>query len=426
MSSSPAAVIDTNSDDPPAEKNGSVSPVTGSSPDTPPVLITACTPNHAAMPPARSMPKRSGDGERGLDAEAHEQGEPADDRQRADEAELVGDDGEDEVAVRQREVAELAVPGTDARAGEAAVGDGEESLVRLVRQPIAVTGDVEEGREAVDPPLARHHERHRRRRRHHRRPDDRRQRHPTDEGDDEDDRSHHDRRAEVGLDQARPSGEPGQQQQRLEAATHVGQVVLAPHEEVGGVDDDGELEEFRRLHGELADGDPGAGVVERDADRRERCEHAGTGDDEGGDGEASQPHEVDPQGDDETDEADAGPHQLAVEQEVRAPPPLRLHLRGGRQHHDEAEHQEGGDDDSDDVEADRRRSALHVPEAHALTAEQDRQATSLAPFGRHLETLQRLLPTLAQRAADGHGQVARDIDEAHCIPRPRRPLVAAP
>ncbi len=120
-------------------------------------------------------------------------------------------------------------------------------------------------------------------------PTHRRQRHATDEGDDEDDRSHHDRRAEVGLDEAGPGGEPGQQQQRLEAAAHVGQVVLAAHEEVGGVDDDGQLEELRRLHRELADGDPGAGVVERDADRRERCEHAGTGDDEGGDGEAAQP-----------------------------------------------------------------------------------------------------------------------------------------
>ena len=54
-----------------------------------------------------------------------EQHEPADDGDRADEAELVGDHGEDEVAVGQRQVAELAVAAADAGAGQAAVGDAE-------------------------------------------------------------------------------------------------------------------------------------------------------------------------------------------------------------------------------------------------------------------------------------------------------------
>ena len=134
LSSSPAAVIDTNSDDPPAEKNGSVRPVTGSSPATPPMLMIACTPNQVAMPPASSMPKRSGAASGGLDPEPHQQHEAADHGDDADEAELVGDHGEDEVAVGERQVAELAVAGADARAGEAAVGDRQEALVRLVRR----------------------------------------------------------------------------------------------------------------------------------------------------------------------------------------------------------------------------------------------------------------------------------------------------
>ena len=47
-----------------------------------------------------------------------------------------------------------------------------------------------------------------------------------------------------------PAANAGEQQQRLEAAAHVGEVVLAAHEQVGGEHHDGELEELRRLHRE--------------------------------------------------------------------------------------------------------------------------------------------------------------------------------
>ena len=87
--------------------------------------------------------------------------------------------------------------------------------------------------------------------------------HAADERHAEHDRRHHDRRAEVALAEAGAGGEAGEQQQRLEAATDVGQVVLAAHEQVGGEEHDGELEELRRLHREVAEGDPRPGVVER-------------------------------------------------------------------------------------------------------------------------------------------------------------------
>ena len=58
----------------------------------------------------------------------------------------------------ERQVAELAVAGADARAGEAAVGDRQEALVRLVREVVAVPGDVEERREALVAVLGREHE----------------------------------------------------------------------------------------------------------------------------------------------------------------------------------------------------------------------------------------------------------------------------
>ena len=83
LSSSPAAIMLTNNELPPAEKNGKVRPVTGMIPVTPPRLTMACTPNQAAIPPASSIPNRSVVGEGGLDAESDEHHEPADDRDRA-------------------------------------------------------------------------------------------------------------------------------------------------------------------------------------------------------------------------------------------------------------------------------------------------------------------------------------------------------
>ena len=107
------------------------------------------------------MPKRSGAASAAWIPNHTSSGESTEHGEGADEPELVGDDGEDEVAVGQRQVAELAVAGADAGAGESAVGDRQEALVRLVRQAVAVAGDVEEGGEAVEPSLARDDERER-------------------------------------------------------------------------------------------------------------------------------------------------------------------------------------------------------------------------------------------------------------------------
>ena len=162
-------------------------------------------------------------------------------------------------------------------------------------------------------------------------------------------------------------GEPGEQDQRLEAAPDVGEVVLAAHEQVGGEDHEGELEELRRLHREVAERRSTLGRRSASrrsartgrASRRRRPRERGTA-------RRRSQSEVDAEGDEQTHRADPGPHQLAVEEEVRAPPALRLGLRRRRQHHHEAEHDEHDDDDGDDVEADRRRPSWDVPEAHPL------------------------------------------------------------
>ena len=50
--------IETISDVPPKEMNGKVNPVTGRRPTTPPTLITNCSRNQEAIPPASNRPKR--------------------------------------------------------------------------------------------------------------------------------------------------------------------------------------------------------------------------------------------------------------------------------------------------------------------------------------------------------------------------------
>jgi len=55
---SPAAVIEAMSELPPDEMNGSVRPVTGKMPTTPPMLMVVCTVSQHPMPAARRNPKR--------------------------------------------------------------------------------------------------------------------------------------------------------------------------------------------------------------------------------------------------------------------------------------------------------------------------------------------------------------------------------
>ena len=103
MSSSPAAVMVTNSELPPAEKNGSVKPVTGIIPVTPPTLMMVCTTSQTTMPPASRLCEAVVRRQRDLHAGVGQHQEAAEHRDDTDQPELLGDDGEDEVAVGERQ-----------------------------------------------------------------------------------------------------------------------------------------------------------------------------------------------------------------------------------------------------------------------------------------------------------------------------------
>ena len=78
------------------------------------------------MPPASSIAEAVGAASATCTPDVGEQHEPAEHGDHPDQAELLGDDGEDEVAVGQRQVAaSFAVPRADADAGEAARGDAD-------------------------------------------------------------------------------------------------------------------------------------------------------------------------------------------------------------------------------------------------------------------------------------------------------------
>src|SRR2546427_9938097 len=84
-------------------------------------------------------------------APPHEDGEERDDRQGADEPELLTDDGEDEVRVRLRQVEELLLRLADAAAQEAAATQRQPRLDDLKSAAARIAPRVEERRDAAQP-----------------------------------------------------------------------------------------------------------------------------------------------------------------------------------------------------------------------------------------------------------------------------------
>ena len=129
-------------------------PVIGSSPHTAPMLITACPTIHAVMPAARSAPNRSA---ARAAARMPSTANPANEREHehaAEQAELLGDDREDEVGVRVREEVPLGPAGAEPDAGPAAAADRDQRLRDLVAL-VRLVGERVQEREHPRPPVRR-------------------------------------------------------------------------------------------------------------------------------------------------------------------------------------------------------------------------------------------------------------------------------
>jgi hypothetical protein len=160
FSSKPPAAIMTSSDDPPNETNGNVRPVSGIMPTTPPMLMRACVNTHAVTPPASSMPKRSLARNATCTPRRPEGDEQPAHREHADEAELLGEDGEDEVGVGLGQEAPLELAGAKADAGDAARGDADQRLPHLEPGVLLVLREIEEGQPPLTPVVGAHDEHH--------------------------------------------------------------------------------------------------------------------------------------------------------------------------------------------------------------------------------------------------------------------------
>ena len=117
LSRMPVAAIVTSSDEPPNDTNGSGTPVTGRMPITAPMLMNAWTDDPGGDARGEQRAEAVGRPQRGPHAEHREGDEQADDEQRADQAELLTDDGEDEVGVGVGQEAPLGPAGAQADAG---------------------------------------------------------------------------------------------------------------------------------------------------------------------------------------------------------------------------------------------------------------------------------------------------------------------
>ena len=120
------------SDDPPKEMKGSGMPVTGSTPMTAPMLITAWLVTQVVTPTASRLPKRSG---ARVAARSPYQAR-AKNRPRSttapDQAELLPHHREDEVGVGVGQRAPLLAPAAQAQAEEVARSEADQRLPHLV------------------------------------------------------------------------------------------------------------------------------------------------------------------------------------------------------------------------------------------------------------------------------------------------------
>ena len=132
----PAASMVVISDEPPEETKGSGTPMIGSVPITAPILMMACTRIHTITPDGRNAHEEvvgsHDEAIRGIRKD-REKGEHD---ERADQAQLFTDDGEDEVVVRLREPLPLLLARAQTDPGHAAVGQGELSVQRLAANAV--------------------------------------------------------------------------------------------------------------------------------------------------------------------------------------------------------------------------------------------------------------------------------------------------
>ena len=294
-----------------------------------------------------------------------------DDPERADQAELLGDDGEDHVRVRLGEVEDLldavAEPGPE----EPARSDPDHRLDRLVAGALRVAPGVEEAKDSRTPVRlepgggdAEHgDDRPGGKQRAGRRARDRK--HPAEHEDERD------RRTQVRLGEEQDAEDPDQEADRARELLERLRSATAPGQEPRRPDGERELRELGRLEDDRAERQPASGPVDRRAEHEDgEAEHEAQQHEQGR--ELLQRAEVDPGEDEEEDEPERRVHGLPLQVRVGITVRDRGRGRGRAVDHHEAERDERERDQDEDLDVER--GALHASVSTSRRTESPRSS----------------------------------------------------
>ncbi|KAI3478034.1 hypothetical protein L1887_60086 [Cichorium endivia] len=263
-------------------------------------------------------------------------------QQRADHAELLGENGEHEVGVRFRQVELLLHAVAQADAEPFATTEGDQRLGQLVAGAELIGPGVGEGNQTRHPVgLGLDQDEHCAHRQHYHQAEAE-QPHPAEEQHRCRGAHHHDRGAEVRLHQQQ-AGHGQEDNERFEEAhPALAHFLLAAHQVAGEVDNDEDLGNFRRLHVEEAETDPAHRTVHFAADpgnqhRDQQAECA----DQHEEAHALPGGDRHHHGDDARGDADGHVDQVANHVIQRIARLRRSHFRGRRGDHHQAQAEQG-------------------------------------------------------------------------------------
>ena len=185
---------------------------------------------------------------------------------------------------------------------------------------------------------------------------------PADAEDADRHEGHRARRAHVGLEHHERPEEAEHQPDGPQHRPPVADASGPAGEEVGAVEQQGELGQLRRLDAHRTDAEPPGRPVDVDPDAGHEHEHQQPGrDDQRRADVAAQRPVVDAGGDGQGDEAEDHPGELTLEEQPRRPVVGQRLDRRRREHHDEADEVEDDDRRQQRVVAGRAEAAAVAP-----------------------------------------------------------------
>lgn len=320
--------------------------------------MNACSTIHVVDAAARRRRKGALSDPHADQEHYHEQ---PDEHGRADEAQFLTDDREDEVVVRLRQVAPLRVRLPQALAEQPTVGEGVLGLDGLVVQPLRVEVGIHEGLDPVRAVARGQTEDHRRRDGGDGDRGDRAGAEPAEPQHRHQDDADRDHGAEIALEHDERHDRHAHHGQRFECGVHVGTRRLVVGDQMRTPEHQRDLRELRWLKGDSADDEPATGAHLLDTDsgnEDEDEEHPGHSE------EPRRPRAQRPGADahdgDEGDGSDGRIHRLGKEPRIgRSGGHERLDARR-RQHHGQPDRHQQGCHAEDYVEVEQRSRKPHT------------------------------------------------------------------